>query len=105
MKQDWIKCEDRLPEPYQEVLITYKSPVGSIIIIAEYVRKLEREVDVDSCSFSEDTYDEETDCCWWPEGWYEVPGQNSGEDMFWRVYPKLYTVTHWMPLPEPPCSE
>ena len=44
-------------------------------------------------------YDEENDCFWIPECWYEV---NSVEDNGNWIIDSDYDVTHWMPLPEAP---
>lgn len=43
-------------------------------------------------------YDEETDEFYCEEGWYE---DNEYEEIHWKVSDP---VTHWMPLPEPPCG-
>ena len=44
-------------------------------------------------------YDEATDCCYTPEGWYEKIDN-------WGDYSSVAVVegevTHWMPLPAPP---
>jgi hypothetical protein len=47
----------------------------------------------------ETEYDEENDCFWIPECWYEV---NAIDDNGNWVIDSEYDVTHWMPLPERP---
>lgn len=44
-------------------------------------------------------YDEEKDCYWVKECWYEV---NEVDDNPNWIIDSDYVVTHWMPLPEPP---
>ena len=44
-------------------------------------------------------YDEENDCCYIPEGWWEYRHYND-DDVFNN--PIDDEVTHWMPLPEIP---
>ena len=46
----------------------------------------------------EGDYDPETDCTYWPEGWYEC---NEFEETNWCVHEE---ITHWMPLPVAPES-
>lgn len=95
----WISIKERLPEILTGVLVRYISSYGKThTTIAQYIAPktvLEEDFlddDAEGCS----EYDEEKDCFWVIEGWWE----NSWEsETNWKL---TGTVTHWMPLPEPP---
>ena len=95
----WISVEDRLPETLIGVLVRYTTFQGiPRTTVAQYVAPKtvldEDFLDEDAEGCSE--YDEEKDCYWVVEGWWE----NSWEsETNWKL---TGTVTHWMPLPEPP---
>jgi hypothetical protein len=91
---EWIRVDERMPETGVPVIAYYKNQSGnSRRIRAAYAGPKSLEADLES-DFGE--YDEEADTYWCPEGWYE---QNEYEETHWQVDE---TVTHWMPLPEPP---
>ena len=86
--QEWISVKDRLPEDSGYYLVAYRDKYnGSISIDFDMYVK---------CNVGE----------WWEsefacEGWYEVIKN-------WDDYNSVTvedSVTHWMPLPEPPKGE
>ena len=94
----WVSIEDRLPESGVSVIATYKNEHEKRrTVIARRYGKFE--VAHDPCSDElESEYCEEKDEYYWPEGWYEQVEN-------WCDYSDLTidcSVTHWMPLPEPP---
>ena len=100
----WIPVEERLPEPEVEVLILasriragVKYPVITTAMYEDGTITTD-----ESDWFWRDlgfVYDEEKDCCYIPEGWWEYKQYNPEDDGNHAVDDK---VTHWMPLPEPP---
>ena len=91
----WINVKVDMPKSGQTVLAFYKNSLKKgRTIRAQYVEKFSMEDTGDSDYFGE--YDEETDTSYWLEGWYE---RNDNDENRWCVSD---TVTHWMPLPEPP---
>ena len=107
-KQEWISVEERLPDPEVEVLI---------FAVRKYVCKGERwecpiittamyengKVTTDESDWSwydlDFVYDEENDCYYIPEGWWEYRHYNPDDVYNSAVDDK---VLYWMPLPEPP---
>jgi hypothetical protein len=99
----WISVEDLLPVPGVPVLVFVADAYGGNVprntlrLRAQYSdgKSLES-VDEDEDG---GVYDEATDTYYVREGWYET---NEFEETHWRING---TVTHWMPLPEPPERE
>lgn len=100
---EWIPVTERLPESEKIVLVSAKSKTFGYrhtIMVAHvgYHEITTEEYGWQECEV-ETEYDEENDCFWIPECWYEV---NSVEDNGNWIIDSDYDVTHWMPLPEPP---
>jgi len=98
---EWISVKDQLPENEKKVIVYFKNELGKgRRTTAEYIMAktvlAEDYLDEEwSDSFPE--YDEENDCYWTPEGWYE---QQEITEVNWYLGKDI--VTHWMPLPTPP---
>lgn len=93
----WVPVGERLPERSRTVLACYFNSANMLRRIRAHwipAKTVEAGTD-DECS----EYDEATDTCWTPEGWYEQI-DNWGEYSALAVCEGM--VTHWMPLPEPP---
>jgi hypothetical protein len=102
----WIPVTDRLPDSNRTVLVSaltkcfrhrhtlMVSHVGHHEFTTEDIEWREYE--------GETEYDEQNDCFWIPECWYEV---NAIDDNGNWIIDSEYDVTHWMPLPEPPKEE
>lgn len=107
-KQEWISVNERLPEPEKEVLIlaVRKNPKYgdyTIITTAMYENGKVTTEESDWSWYDLDfVYDEENDCCYIPEDWWEYRHYNQYDVYNCAVEDK---VTHWMPLPEPPKGE
>ncbi|MFQ6309875.1 hypothetical protein [Lysobacter capsici] len=84
------------PESNKPLLVSIQRAGGSRSVIRA-VYAAPRTVQVDEISCGEDfgEYDEENDCYWCPEGWYEW---NENEEIHWAVNDD---VTDWQPLPTP----
>lgn len=105
----WISVKDRLPEPETEVLILamrysgYTKLIYNIITTAIYE---DGSISTDDSGWSwyecDFDYDEEKDQYIISEGWWEYRHYNP-EDVANNFVED--TVTHWMPLPEPPNKE
>ena len=93
----WVPVAERMPKSGVTVLACYTNRAGNVRRIrAEWVAAKTIESDDDS-EIGE--YDEATDCCYDPEGWYEKI-DNWGD--YSSVVVNEGEVTHWMPLPAHP---
>ena len=100
-KPKWISVEERLPDGGVHVLACcharWLAGSGNLYVCDAFHSNPKTIV----CSYDDDIdseYDEETDEYYFPEGWWEVIKN-------WDDYSCVAiedTVTHWMPLPEPP---
>lgn len=98
---EWISVKDRLPEAEQEVRLYCKTVSGFgyqcqgfYVPPGTYREESQFNWDWEMC----DRYDEEKDDFIVTAGWYEQIHN-------WDEYAACGisdTVTHWMPLPEPP---
>ena len=101
-KQEWISVEERLPESGEHCLISctvkrFDGKHGQYVCVGYYAEKFKHlAYGVDDDCVSE--YNEENDEFYISEGWYEVI-KNWDDYGFVAIDD---TVTHWMPLPEPP---
>ena len=99
----WHRVEERLPDDEVPVLAVLHNTYGRDVVlklfhIGHHKRTTEeygwQEYE------GETEYDEENDCFWIPEGWWE---SNYHEDnLNWEIDETDGTITHWMPIPEPP---
>lgn len=99
----WHRVEDGLPDDEVPVLAMLHNTYGRNVVlklchIGHHKRTTEeygwQEYE------GETEYDEENDCFWIPEGWWE---SNYHEDnLNWEINETDGAITHWMPLPEPP---
>lgn len=101
----WVSVEDRLPEAETDVLIAcdrngYRFTCPAIYEDGKMLRQdsIWNWNDIESY----DSYDEELDDYYIPEGWWENRQFNTDD-----VYnnPVDCSVTHWMPLPDAPGVE
>lgn len=94
---EWIEVANELPKDGVPVIAFVTGCFGNSKatrrIRAQYAGKFSLPQS-DECDGGE--YDEATDQFYCDEGWYE---SNVFEETHWAVDG---TVTHWMPLPEPP---
>lgn len=100
---DWIDVKDQLPPNNTPVLVTVETPSGyHLTIIAAHVAG--HTITNEEYGFQDwecdMEYDEENDCYWISECWYE---ENFVEDNAnWIIDPEADgVITHWMKLPEP----
>jgi hypothetical protein len=104
--QEWISVTERLPESNKIVLASAVSKTFGYrhTLMVAHIGHHEATTEDDGWRECEvDTeYDEEKDCFWIPECWWEV---NSVEDNGNWIIDSDYEVTHWMPLPQPPKGE
>tara|TARA_R100001086_G_scaffold108115_1_gene54596 strand:+ start:1914 stop:2318 length:405 start_codon:yes stop_codon:yes gene_type:complete len=94
----WISIDNAMPKPGKAVIVSHVSRHGRRnVITACYFPRMNWEVMSWECDEEEwCDYDEEEDIYYYPEGWYEF-----GYEM--DTYHHISaTVTHWIPLPEPP---
>lgn len=101
-KQEWISVEDRLPDSGVHCILccdmkridgTHSQYVCDGYLAERF--KINAHYADDDCATE---YNEEDDEYYLKEGWYEVIKN-------WDNYNSIViddTVTHWMPLPEPP---
>ena len=100
---EWIDVKDRLPDSQQKVVVSAISKWNNkrLTLLAAHIE--DNEITTDAWGWyeyeGETIYDEENDCFWIPECWYEC---NIMEDNENYIIDDEYNVTHWMPLPEPP---
>lgn len=90
---EWIKCDDKMPEPGVNVLAYFTNEYHKQRIIKAFYAPKFSIVSFHDEDFSD--YDEEGNC-YLSEGWYE---SNEYEDNHWFVDAK---VTHWRLMPEYP---
>lgn len=99
----WIPTAEQLPESQKIVLVSAKEKIFGWrhILMAAHIGHHEATTeDYGWQEYEGDTeYDEENDCFWIPECWWEVNAVEGNEN--W-ILDSDYEVTHWMPLPEPP---
>ena len=96
---DWISVKDRLPESGAIILVhcITEQLKKSIVLRAMWCARFTEEAGWDENEAGE--YCEEKDEYFVREGWYET---NQYEEVHWAVDE---TVTHWMPLPDPPTDK
>lgn len=96
----WISVDQAMPKSGKTVVVSQVNSYGKQqVISASYCPAMTWEAQPwDSDWVTEDwcDYDEENDLYYYPEGWYEFGYEM---DTWHRI---SATVTHWMPLPEPP---
>ena len=104
--QNWIPVSERLPESQNPVLVVAVSKGMGFPYIFKAAHIGHQEITTDEYGWTDgeyDTeYDEENDCFWISECWYEC---NAVEGNTNWVMDEDYTITHWMPLPQPPKGE
>ena len=91
MKKEYKRAEEAEKQKPRWIPVTERSPENT----EKYSTPTQFYEDIDA------DYDEETDEYYFPEGWWEVIKN-------WDEYSCVAiedTVTHWMPLPEPPKEE
>jgi len=95
MNNGWTDVKDDMPGT-DTVLAYYVNEAGNYRIVkAFHAGKFEVEISPED---ENPDYDEEEDCYYYPEGWYEVIDN-------WDDYGSVlvqYEVTFWRALPEPP---
>lgn len=93
----WIPVDKLMPEADVFVLAFFINEHGKHRRIrAFYAPRFTVTTSVDNDWYEHKPEEASDDEAYLPEGWYEA---NEYEDINWHV---SATVTHWMPLPEPP---
>ena len=104
--QEWVPVTERLPESQNPVLVVAVSKGICLPYIFKAAHINHHEITEDEYGWTDgeydSEYDEENDCFWIPECWYEC---NAVEGNTNWVMDDDYTITHWMPLPQPPKGE
>ena len=99
----WISVKDRLPKSNLIVLVNLHNVYGKDVVLrAAHIGYHEATTDDYGWQDSEieTEYDEENDCDWIPECWWEENYVES--DANYIIDECEGIITHWMPLPEPP---
>lgn len=101
---EWISVKDGLPKDRKSVnvAVEHKRDDGKtfqFVMTASHIGYHEIEAEEWPDYDGDTEYDEENDCYWIPENWYE---DNFMEDNMNYLICDEYRVTHWMPLPELP---
>lgn len=97
----WVPVTERLPQSGVTVLACYRNSAGKLRRIrAEWVAARTQESGGES---DIGVYDEDTDTCYDPEGWYEQI--DNWDDGFSAIGVHQGEVTHWMPLPAAPTPQ
>lgn len=96
MSTTWIPCAEQMPKNGKKVLAYFINRAGKQRIICAYwteSKQIESGVNSDLGE-----YDENTDCFYDPQGWYEVV-----ENCDYSGYlHKDGKISHWIPLPPYP---
>ena len=105
----WIPVTEGLPEPETEVMILAEHKTYSFkgVVTTRHIMTTgmyeDGSINTEDSEWHWETdgfeYDEELDAYIIPEGWWEYKHYN-GDDEHNHCIDD--TVTHWMPLPEPP---
>ena len=104
---EWVDVKERLPQSQVTVLIAIKNAYNGSYSITTGAHINDHEVTTEEYGWQDyegDTeYDEDNDCFWVKEGWWE---SNYVEDNAnWEIDSVDGIVTHWMPLPDSPGKE
>lgn len=97
MLNEWISVDERLPETQSRVLVCFTTQSGKVwTTCADYIapKSVLYEDYMDENYSTAEDYDEENDCYWTSEGFYE---HNYEPETNWKL---SETVTHWMLIPK-----
>jgi hypothetical protein len=102
----WVSVKDALPECKKSVFISCTSPhtgnrftQKAVYISPKTVLADDFLSDECDCSDGIMEYDDENDCYWVTEGWFE---DSLEAEINYHI---TWEVTHWQPLPPPPTEE